>query len=93
MNSAELQKLKKELISFFKLDNFNVSSYAAGASVRKYYSLEFEGRSFFPDPQVLLMQIPVEKIEIINDYLNIYHYFRNKNIPCPNLYEVNHEHG
>jgi aminoglycoside/choline kinase family phosphotransferase len=90
---ANIKILKDQLSTFFKSDNFTVQYLDAGASVRKYYLLTFNEVRYFPGKDVVLMWLPKDRLEIIDDYLNISYYLRRQKIPRPRVYEIHRESG
>ncbi len=90
---VEIEQLRNQLSLFFNLYNFSIAPINNGASVRKYYMLTFSGKTYFPQKKVVLMHIPLNQLQIADDYLNISYYLRRNKIPRPRLFELNREHG
>ena len=88
-----LENLQKDLADFFKTDSFTLNPIEGGASVRKYFILNFKENSRFPTRTVILMYIPQERIDIADNYHNISQYFSQINISQPRLYEVHRDLG
>jgi len=89
----DTQGLKDQLSTFFKSDNYTIQYLDAGASVRRYYLLTFPEPTYFPLADVVLMWLPQDRLEIIDDYLNISYYLRRQNIPRPQVYEIHRNEG
>jgi aminoglycoside/choline kinase family phosphotransferase len=88
-----LKTLKSKLTDFFKTDRFSLAPIEGGASVRKYFILQFQKNSRFPTNPAILMYIPQERIDIADNYHNISQYFSRMNISQPPLYEVHRKKG
>jgi aminoglycoside/choline kinase family phosphotransferase len=100
MNQLQFEKgkntvwqLQKELENFFNNARFNLIHIDSGASVRKYFRLSFEESLYFPTRDVILMAVPVDKIEMADNYLNISYYLHRQNIPQPRIFEMQREKG
>ncbi|MEJ2634685.1 MAG: aminoglycoside phosphotransferase family protein [Calditrichia bacterium] len=89
----ELALLKERLAAFFNSDDFAIEPLKNGASVRRYYIINFNSKIYFPRRQVILMLIPADRLAMADDYLNISYYFRRRKIPRPRLYEIHREYG
>jgi len=92
-NKDLLKSLNTSLTDFFETDGFNLSPIEGGASVRKYFILQFQENSRFHTNPVILMYIPQERIDIADNYQNISRYFNRMTISQPPLYEVHRELG
>ena len=90
---SSLDKLRADLADFLKTDGFTLNPIEGGASVRKYFILQFKENSRFPTRTVILMYIPQERIDIADNYHNISQYFSQMNISQPRLYEVHRDLG
>ncbi|MBN2365380.1 MAG: DUF1679 domain-containing protein [Calditrichaeota bacterium] len=86
-------ELKNRLNRFFKTDNFTLQALNGGASVRHYYMLSFPGKSYFPIPSIVLMTLPLGRLETLDDYLNISYYLRRHGVPRPRVYEIQRDDG
>jgi aminoglycoside/choline kinase family phosphotransferase len=86
-------QLQRELEDFFNNTRFNLIQINSGASVRKYFRISFEESLYFPTRDVTLMVIPIDKIEMADDYLNISYYLQRQNIPQPRIFEMQREKG
>jgi aminoglycoside/choline kinase family phosphotransferase len=86
-------QLKRDLESFFNNSEFNLIQIDSGASVRKYFRISFEASLYFPTRDVILMAVPLDKIEMADDYLNISYYLQRQNIPQPRIFEMQREKG
>lgn len=82
--------LKKKLGTIFPSHRFSIEPIDWGASVRKYFSLLFENH--LPD-QLILMQIPLDRLEIADNYIQISEYFLKYDIPHPPLYQYHRDKG
>ncbi len=89
----KIDRLKEELSNFFGSEDFSIEELNSGASVRKYYRLNFRGRNYFPHDEIILMQIPVDRLEIADDYLNISYYLQRHGIAQPRVFEIQREKG
>ena len=88
-----MDELKEKLAQFLRTDDFTVTPLAGGASPRKYYLLNFNGTTYFPRPDVVLMYIPHTLPHTADDYVNISYYLRRFHIAHPIIYEVNRAEG
>ncbi len=91
--SGSRADLKRRLSRFFNTDQFTLMPLSGGASVRRYYMLEFQEKLYFPGKRVVLMDVPLDRLQIADDYLNISYYLRRKNIARPRLYELHRDEG
>ena len=67
----ELSQLKIQLREFLGSDSFKIELLKCGASVRRYYLLRMGEKNYFPKKNVVLMNVPTERVEMLDDYLNI----------------------
>jgi aminoglycoside/choline kinase family phosphotransferase len=88
--NPEISELKKKLGSIFPACRFSIEPIDWGASVRKYFLLLFENH--YPD-QLILMQIPPDRLEIADNHLQISEYFLKYGIPHPRLYQNHRDKG
>jgi len=58
--NKDIEELRAELAAFWGNDDFSLEPFAAGASVRRYYLLRFEKNFYFPENEIVLMQIPTK---------------------------------
>lgn len=91
--SPDIVILQEKLAAFFLSAEFTIEAIPGGASSRKYFKIRFGGKSYFPPPTALLMQIPLPEISLLSDYMNIGYYFQRMGIPTPRLLEINREEG
>jgi len=91
--SGEQLDLHQKLIKFFNNSQFELSPIDNGASVRQYFRIHFRESLYFPIQDVILMVVPVDKIEMADDYLNISYYLRRQEIPRPRIFEMQREEG
>lgn len=89
----EIQKLKAHLTDFLKTEKFSVKPLYGGASVRRYYTLNFSDHTYFPNSRVILMHIPEDYLEMADDFLNISFYFKRHRIAHPRVYEIHRKRG
>jgi len=89
----ELSHLKNQLREFLRSDNFEIELLKCGASVRKYYLLKMGKKSYFPKKNVVLMYVPTDRVEMLEDYLNISYYLRRHGIARPQVYELHRKQG
>lgn len=89
----EIENLKKHLTQFLKTENFSVEPLYGGASVRRYYTLNFYDHTYFPNSRVILMHIPEDYLEMADDFLNISFYFKRHQIAHPRVYEIYRKSG
>jgi len=89
----ELAQLKARLGDFFGFDNFTVELLKCGASVRRYYLMKLGKTSYFPRSEVVVMNVPLDRVEILDDYLNISYYLRRHGIARPRVYEIHRNQG
>jgi aminoglycoside/choline kinase family phosphotransferase len=89
----EITQLKNLLQEFFESNNFEIELLKRGASVRKYYLLKMETKSYFPKRNVVLMNVPTDRVEMLDDYLNISYYLRRHGIARPLIYELHRDQG
>ncbi|GAB4365369.1 MAG: phosphotransferase [Calditrichia bacterium] len=92
-SKSRLKSLKEALAKFFKTDEFNLQELDSGASVRRYYFLNFSGETYFPHSRIVLMQVPPGNPEMLDDYLTIQNYLVRYKIPTPQIFEVNRSKG
>lgn len=88
--NPEILDLKKKLDCIFPSCRFSIERIDWGASVRKYFSLLFENH--LPD-QLILMQIPLDRLEIADNHSQICEYFLKYDIPHPRLYQYHRDKG
>ncbi len=86
-------ELKNSLSRFFGTDDFTLQSLNGGASVRHYYMLSFPKKSYFPLTDIVLMTVPRDRLEILDDYLNISYYLRRRAVSRPRVYEIHRDDG
>ncbi len=89
----ELSQLKIQLRKFLRSDNFEIELLKCGASVRRYYLLKMGKESYFPGKNVVLMNVPTDRVEMLDDYLNISYYLRRHGIARPQVYELHRDQG
>lgn len=89
----ELSQLKLQLREFLGSDNFKIELLKCGASVRRYYLLKMGENNYFPDRNVVLMNVPTDRLEMLDDYLNISYYLRRHGIARPQVYELHRDQG
>ncbi len=80
--------LKTALADFFKQTDFAIETVQGGASSRKYYTIEFVKETYFPNQTILVMDVPLEDIDILVNYMNVDYYLQRMKIPTPRLYEI-----
>jgi aminoglycoside/choline kinase family phosphotransferase len=83
-----LLNLKKQISEYLGTSDFQIEIIPHGASIRRYYRLRFNHDYYFPTRTVVLMQVPSERSEIADDYLNISYYLRRHGIARPRVYEI-----
>lgn len=91
--TPELLKLKKQLSGIFLTDEFLLKEIRGGASTRRYFRIDFTGKSYFPEPTVALMLVPADQRTLLSDYVNIDYFCKRKGIKTPRLYEVHRPGG
>ncbi len=91
--NERLEELRVQLAAFWGNEDFSLKPFAAGASVRRYFLLRFGKKSYFPEKEIVLMQIPPDRPDMADDYFHISYYLRRCGIPQPLLYEMQREKG
>jgi len=89
----ELEQLKNRLKDFFGYNDFTVELLKCGASVRRYYLMRMGNTSYFPRKEVVVMNVPLDRVDILDDYLNISYYLRRHGIARPRVYEIHRKQG
>lgn len=89
----ELSQLKIQLREFLGSDSFKIELLKCGASVRRYYILKMGEKNYFPKKNVVLMNVPTNRVEMLDDYLNISYYLRRHEIARPRVYELHRDQG
>ena len=92
-NTGKPVDLHQKLTKFFNNSQFEITPMDNGASVRQYFRIHFRESLYFPIQAVILMVVPVDKIEMADDYLNISYYLRRQEIPRPRIFEMQREEG
>jgi len=90
---TDLKKLKVQLYQNRHLQDFNLEPLPHGASVRRYYHLQFIEAGYFPSKNVVLMQVPLNRCEMIEDYFNISSYLSQYKVPNPGIFEYLPQYG
>ena len=89
----ELTQLKIQLREFLGSNSFKIELLKCGASVRRYYLLKMGEKNYFPQKNVVLMNVPTNRLEMLDDYLNISYYLRRHKIDRPQVYELHRSQG
>jgi aminoglycoside/choline kinase family phosphotransferase len=90
---TDLKKLKELLYRNRNLREFALEPMPHGASVRRYYLLQFNEAGYFPNKNVVLMQVPLNRCEMIDDYFNISSYLSQYKVPNPGIFEYLPQYG
>ncbi len=89
----DLNALKQNLGNFLQSDAFALAPLPCGASSRSYFKINFQDELYFPESQIVLMVVPPNELQTLEDYMNIDYYLRRCEIPTPRLYEINQTKG
>ncbi len=89
----ELMNLKKKLTSLLPSPHFSIEPIDSGASVRKYFSISFHEESDRIPKRLILMHIPLDRLEIADDYVQISEYLLKNHIPHPRIYHNHRNQG
>ena len=89
----KLVKLKNDLTPILHSSHFSIEPIDSGASVRKYFLLNFHKESEHIPKHLILMQIPTDRLDIADDYVQISEYLSRNHIPHPNIYHIHRDQG
>lgn len=93
MRDSFLLQLREQLVQVFNTDQFHLIPLRGGASSRRYVLIELTHAGYFPNNQVVLMWVPPEERELIDQYMHIGFYLQRHGIPIPRIYEINRQQG
>ncbi len=93
MNAQAHTELYHKLSSFFGTSDFTLTPVKDRDAFRQFYEIVFKKPLYFPQKNIILMVIPLDRLATADDYLNISYYLRRKNIPRPRLFELNRQEG
>jgi aminoglycoside/choline kinase family phosphotransferase len=91
--NPDFNKLYVKLNNYFKSSRFKISKIYSGASIRKYYRLQFIQETYFPTSTIVLMVIPPEKSDMLGEYFLISRYLKQNGIQNPQIFEINKNEG
>lgn len=90
---TDIKKLRQQLSDYLDIREFLLEPIPYGASVRRYYRLQFQEAGYFPEDTVVLMQTPLERLEIEEDYFKISSYLTHRGINPPRVFEFQRKYG
>ena len=87
-SAFSLRKLEERLHNFFSTAAIKLEEQPGGASSRKFFKISFESTTYFNSDTVMLMYVPIQDAQALEDYVAMDYYFLRNDILTPRLYEV-----